>query len=52
VVPFWIGQKLFEAASEPKEFLKIHGGHNDGSITVEPSAGAEFIRILKNKELI
>ena len=52
VVPFWVGQKLFEAAAEPKEFLKIHGGHNDGSITVESSAAAEFIKTLKNKELI
>jgi fermentation-respiration switch protein FrsA (DUF1100 family) len=52
VVPFWVGQKLFEAAGEPKEFLKIHGGHNDGSITVDPSAAGEFIRILKAKGLI
>ena len=52
IVPYWIGQKLFEAAAEPKEFLQIHGGHNDGSITAEPVAAAEFIRILKNKDLI
>ena len=52
VVPYWVGRKLFEAAREPKEFLEIQGGHNDGSITVEPSAAGEFIRILKNKELL
>ncbi len=52
VVPYWVGQKLFEAAAQPKEFLKIHGGHNDGSITIEPTASAEFIRILKRKALI
>jgi len=52
VVPYWVGQKLFEAASEPKVFLKIHGGHNDGSITVEPAAAGEFIRILKSKDLL
>ena len=52
VVPFWIGEKLFLAAREPKEFLKIHGGHNDGSITTDPAAAGEFIRILKAKELI
>jgi len=52
VVPYWIGQKLYEAAAQPKEFLKIHGGHNDGSITVDPAAAREFIRILKNKGLI
>lgn len=52
VVPFWVGQKLFEAACSPKEFLKIHGGHNDGSITVDPMAAQEFIRLLKDKDLI
>ncbi len=52
VVPYWVGQKLFEAAAQPKEFLKIHGGHNDGSITVDPPAAGEFIRILKSKDLI
>jgi uncharacterized protein len=52
VVPYWVGQKLFEAALEPKEFLMIHGGHNDGSITVDPAASGEFIRILKRMGLI
>jgi uncharacterized protein len=52
VVPYWVGQKLFEAAAQPKEFLKINGGHNDGSITVDPPAAGEFIRILKSKDLI
>ena len=52
VVPYGIGQKLFEAAAEPKEFLKIHGGHNDGSMTVDPLAAGEFTRILKSKGLI
>ena len=52
VVPYWVGQKLFEAAAQPKEFLKIHGGHNDGSMTVDPPAAREFIRILKAKGLI
>lgn len=52
VVPYWVGQKLFEAAAPPKEFLKVHGGHNDGSITVDPLAAGEFMRILKDKELL
>ena len=52
VVPYWVGQKLYEAALPPKEFLKIHGGHNDGSITVDPTASGEFMRILKSKDLI
>lgn len=30
IVPYEQGVKLFEKASEPKEFLKIAGGHNEG----------------------
>jgi fermentation-respiration switch protein FrsA (DUF1100 family) len=29
-IPFELGQKLFEAAAEPKEFVEMNGGHNDG----------------------
>jgi uncharacterized protein len=28
IVPFSLGEKLFNAAHEPKRFLKIRGGHN------------------------
>jgi len=30
IVPYKFGRKLFAAANEPKEFLDIQGGHNDG----------------------
>lgn len=30
LIPFKLGRKLFESANEPKQFLKIHGGHNAG----------------------
>jgi fermentation-respiration switch protein FrsA (DUF1100 family) len=30
VIPFWMGQKLFESAREPKSFFAVEGaGHND-----------------------
>ncbi|MFA5156015.1 MAG: alpha/beta hydrolase [Candidatus Omnitrophota bacterium] len=29
IVPFSHGKKLFERATEPKEFYEMHGGHND-----------------------
>ncbi|UCG51522.1 MAG: alpha/beta hydrolase [Candidatus Latescibacterota bacterium] len=32
IVPFDLGQRLFELASEPKEFLEIRGDHNAGFI--------------------
>lgn len=28
IVPYKLGQKLYNAAGQPKEFLQIHGGHN------------------------
>ena len=30
IIPFDQGRKLFELASEPKHFLELRGGHNDG----------------------
>jgi fermentation-respiration switch protein FrsA (DUF1100 family) len=30
IVPFSHGQRLFQAASQPRQFLEIHGGHNTG----------------------
>lgn len=35
IVPFELGQKLFEAAPPPKEFLKIRGGHNTAFLNSE-----------------
>lgn len=32
IVPFRHGRKLYELANEPKQFLEIHGGHNEGFI--------------------
>jgi len=32
IIPFAHGRKIFEAANEPKQFLEMHGGHNDGFI--------------------
>ena len=34
-VPFALGQKLFDVAPGPKDFLKITGGHNDGHVVSE-----------------
>ena len=30
IIPFSHGRQLFEAAGEPKHFLRMRGGHNDG----------------------
>ncbi len=33
IIPFAQGQRLFERAHEPKQFLEINGGHNDAFLT-------------------
>lgn len=38
VVPFHHGQRLFELANEPKQWLEIGGGHNTGPLEL----GSEF----------
>ncbi len=46
VIPFEHGQALYDAAHEPKEFLQISGGHNDGHIisaTLYHKGIAEFL---------
>ena len=37
IVPFRHGQALFNAAAEPKVFLPLAGGHNDGFIFMRPA---------------
>ena len=33
IIPYQFGKKMFDAANEPKMFLDIHGGHNEGFYT-------------------
>jgi fermentation-respiration switch protein FrsA (DUF1100 family) len=35
IIPFSHGQRLFESANEPKEFLEITGSHNEGFMISE-----------------
>lgn len=36
IIPFAHGQRLFQAAAEPKQFLTLEGGHNSGFIFKQP----------------
>jgi hypothetical protein len=36
IIPFEEGRLLFDAAPEPKRFLEMRGGHNDGFIVTGP----------------
>ncbi|HSO07955.1 MAG TPA: alpha/beta hydrolase [Pelomicrobium sp.] len=46
IVPFSHGERLYAAASEPKRFLAMHGGHNEAFFFVRPEwerALADFL---------
>ena len=47
IIPFAHGRKLFEAAGEPKAFLEMSGGHNDGFIFTRPEWGAQLAAFLE-----
>lgn len=36
MIPYWMGQKLYELASEPKAFVELSGGHNDRTYFESP----------------
>ena len=42
IVPFAHGQALYKAAPDPKQFLELQGGHNDGLIYTRDS----WVRVL------
>jgi len=49
IVPFELGQKLYKAANEPKKFVEIFGGHNDGfllSAEIYNEAWAEWLKFV------
>ncbi len=49
IIPYQLGRKLFEAAPEPKRFVELRGGHNEGFILSQPDyerALGEFLKTL------
>jgi len=51
-VPLSMGQKLYEAASNPKSFLFIHGGHNDGALISDGKVRDGFKKFLQTYSLL
>lgn len=46
IIPFSLGQKVYEAANQPKSFIRLRGDHNSGFINSQPAYEqglAEFI---------
>jgi hypothetical protein len=50
IVPFAHGRALFAAAPEPKSFLELAGGHNDGLIFARPPWVEALARFLERAE--
>jgi len=51
VIPFEFGLQLYEAANEPKEFVELYGGHNDGfliSSETYKKAWTKWLEFLKD----
>jgi fermentation-respiration switch protein FrsA (DUF1100 family) len=46
IVPFSMGQALYDAARGPKIFVALAGGHNDGGVAASPEAMAALRRFL------
>jgi fermentation-respiration switch protein FrsA (DUF1100 family) len=46
IIPYSHGRKVFEAAGEPKAFLEMRGGHNDGFIFTRPEWVAQMAAFL------
>ncbi len=44
IIPFKHGQALYAAANEPKQFLELRGGHNDGFLLT----GRTYVQALEN----
>ena len=42
IVPYAHGKRLYDAANEPKAFLEMRGGHNDGFIFTQPEWVAQL----------
>jgi fermentation-respiration switch protein FrsA (DUF1100 family) len=36
IIPYRLGKQLYEAANEPKRFVELRGGHNDGFLVSQP----------------
>jgi hypothetical protein len=46
MIPFEHGQRLFDAAKEPKRFVEMAGSHNAGGLDVDPGYQRVFMDFL------
>ena len=51
MIPYSHGERLFEAAAEPKRFVSMRGGHNAGGFDGDPDYQRVFMKFLAGLEL-
>jgi len=51
IVPIELGQRLFQRAPEPKHFVELSGGHNDGFLRSMPGYAREIAAFLASPGL-
>lgn len=52
VIAYQMGRRLFEAAHDPKEFIKSNGGHNEIQIVTDHQTSQAFTTYLKTQGLL
>ncbi len=52
IVPFRLGERLYQAAAQPKEFLEISGGHNDTPADAREKMARGTIVFLRRHNII
>jgi len=48
IVPYEQGRRLYGAASEPKQFFQLRGGHNDGFLRSGPAYRQSLLQFLEH----
>jgi fermentation-respiration switch protein FrsA (DUF1100 family) len=49
IIPYRLGEKLFQAANEPKQFVKLKGDHNNGFMLSQPNYEQALARFINSK---
>lgn len=48
IIPFELGERLYQAANDPKAFVELHGDHNTGFLLSQPGYGRALQQFLND----
>jgi fermentation-respiration switch protein FrsA (DUF1100 family) len=49
IIPYRLGEKLFQTANEPKQFVNLKGDHNNGFMLSQPKYEQALARFISSK---